>query len=116
MWGKKPERFGECYIPAPRLPRREPGMETVLSFVERATGAKLSLIDAEVLVTLIKTLKREETEQDDSEEQRAAMSVLRERDDSGNAEPAIPAGHSAPVSAPVPVPAVSGCRAERNDG
>lgn len=57
---KKPERFGMSYIPAPRPPRREPGMEMVLSFVERATGAKLSSLDAEVLVTLIKALKKED--------------------------------------------------------
>ena len=64
MRDKKLERFGMGYIPAPRLPRREPGMEMVLSFVERATGAKLSSLDAEVLVTLIKTLKDEPKERE----------------------------------------------------
>ena len=99
MWGKsrpksEPLSFNSINSPPPRPRQKEQGMEIVLSFVERVTGKRLSTLDAEVLVMLIKSLKRKEAKQDGPEEQRSTMSVLRECDDAGNAEQAIPAGQS----------------------
>ena len=57
MWAKKPKSadFVSLNIPAPRVLNREQrSMELVLRYVERMLVHPMSMLDAEVLLTLIK--------------------------------------------------------------
>lgn len=71
MWGKpksEPAAPIHLHIPCPRMTVAEKRLELVLCYVERMLGHPMSMMDAEVLITLIEKT-REGADRDESEKQ-----------------------------------------------
>ena len=62
MWGKpktEAPEVAQLRLQCPRMPRKERSIELVLRYVDRMLGYPMSMLDAEVLVALIRAAGEE---------------------------------------------------------